>query len=296
MNQPNVKIPASALQEADNNSKSSATDLAPTRFAVFMIDIDVVANGTATTLLQWYQSDLIPQGQPLPLGNTSHAQTLARTVNEAIALSSDKHVTSQDVDMSPSQDNQISENSQPRIVAPYLPPSPPPGTPHRYVLLLFAQLPNYTFPSCYSDISSSASLLGDNTITINVRARLGFDVSEFARVAGLQPNPVAGNFFRVGTDIGPAKRKAIQAWEAKRHKLVKRQHQRTALDASAVATRSLNRVNCVATAAPTSKEPVVATTIFVTATQTLTATETTTKTKTVANQTILVTASAKARS
>jgi phosphatidylethanolamine-binding protein len=70
--------------------------------------------------------------------------------------------------------------------APYVGPSPPPGNPHRYTILLFSQPDSFTFPQSFSSINPPPS----------GSARIGFNITEFIAAAGLGA-PLAGNYFRV---------------------------------------------------------------------------------------------------
>ncbi|KAF1985336.1 PEBP-like protein [Aulographum hederae CBS 113979] len=101
--------------------------LPPTqKYMIFMIDIDVVQNGTATTVLHWFQPDMTLDPQtnlvvPPPQIDTANA-------------------------------------------APYFGPGPPPGPAHRYVQALFAQPgpPTQAFklPSCFAAITQRSGRLG----------------------------------------------------------------------------------------------------------------------------------------
>ncbi|KAK3045101.1 hypothetical protein LTS18_014571, partial [Coniosporium uncinatum] len=101
-----------------------------TKYMIFMIDIDVNQNGTGTTVLHWFQPDLI-------LNPTTNILDPPTTVNAA--------------------------NS-----APYFGPGPPPGPSHRYVQALFAQPPQagrateFALPSCFNAITQRNGRLGFN--------------------------------------------------------------------------------------------------------------------------------------
>ena len=112
---------------------------------VFMIDVDVVAYGTPTTLLHWYQSDfkIDPDTQSLTI------------------------------------------KCDAKFNAPYGGPTPPAGSTHRYVELLFRQQKGYTFPKCFAGY-----------LEPTIPARLSFNMTEFMDVAGLQ-DPVAAKYFTV---------------------------------------------------------------------------------------------------
>ena len=74
---------------------------------------------------------------------------------------------------------------------PYVGPQPIPGPPHIYVLLLFAEPPNYKFPECFEYVKP-----------ITVEARAGFNLTQFVEVTGLQ-KPVAANYFSAQNDMKP---------------------------------------------------------------------------------------------
>ncbi|KAH8690680.1 phosphatidylethanolamine-binding protein [Talaromyces proteolyticus] len=74
--------------------------------------------------------------------------------------------------------------------AEYMAPSPPQGPAHRYVELLFEQPKKYHFPKNFKCHLPKRS-----------EARLGFDVEEFAKEAGMD-RLVAGNWFLVQTGRG----------------------------------------------------------------------------------------------
>jgi hypothetical protein len=309
LNAPNVKIPASALQPASNGAGSNSNaQTQPARFALFMLDIDTIVDGSYTTLLHWYQSDLIPNAGAgaSAIKNSTHVQNVGSTTSDsdsaadedsslATLRSGARTALLRRADDSSSltgtsltgTDSSSSDNG-PRLEVPYLPPTPPPGPSHRYVLALFAQLPNYSFPlSCYSDLASPVAFAtesGGTAYRVNVTARLGFDVNAFARAAGLQPVPVAGNYFKLGNGIGLAKMKARSDsnllsgdWLGRRRvEEVKRQIKRppqpniTPQPKPTDTDRSLRQVECQATASPSdqaSRLEGVPTTVFVTTTK-----------------------------
>ncbi|KAF2500319.1 PEBP-like protein [Lophium mytilinum] len=71
--------------------------------------------------------------------------------------------------------------------APYLQPSPPVGdSPHTYTFLLFPQPDNFTIPSEFASINPPA----------DSSARIGFNISSFAKAAGLMA-PLAANYMQV---------------------------------------------------------------------------------------------------
>ena len=73
----------------------------------------------------------------------------------------------------------------------YLGPGPPPGPPHRYVQLLFAQPDTFTFPACFNNILSPAG-----ATTQDVSGRVGFDINQFLKATNITTRPIAGNYFR----------------------------------------------------------------------------------------------------
>ncbi|KAF9765168.1 hypothetical protein IL306_002595 [Fusarium sp. DS 682] len=75
-------------------------------------------------------------------------------------------------------------------LGPYMPPGPPPGQTHDYVVLLFEQPPNFKVPENYKSYFSN--------ITASVNNRIGFNLTEFTDATELK-QPVAANWFRVST-------------------------------------------------------------------------------------------------
>jgi phosphatidylethanolamine-binding protein len=118
-----------------------------------MIDLDVLFNGTSVTFLHWFQPDL--------------------TLVPSLVLT-------------PGSSNMSTG-------APYIGPAPPPGSPHRYTLLLFSQPAEFAVPDAFSDINPPTDLL----------ARIGFNITEFITAAGLDA-PLAGSYFRVVNASGTA--------------------------------------------------------------------------------------------
>lgn len=74
----------------------------------------------------------------------------------------------------------------------YLGPGPPPGPPHRYVQLLFAQPAGYSFPACFNNIVTPKG--ADPASSVD--GRVGFDINQFLKAANIQTRPIAGNYFR----------------------------------------------------------------------------------------------------
>ncbi|CZR45816.1 uncharacterized protein FPRO_15008 [Fusarium proliferatum ET1] len=75
-------------------------------------------------------------------------------------------------------------------LVPYMPPGPPPGQTHNYVVLLFEQPPNFKVPDSYK--TSFAN------ITTSINNRIGFNLTDFTEATELK-KPVAANWFRVST-------------------------------------------------------------------------------------------------
>lgn len=117
------------------------------QYLVLMIDLDVPRNDTTVPLLHWYQPDLIIKNKKSRVLSVQH---LSKRQN-----------------------------------AKYIAPSPPPGSPHRYVQVLFEQPDRYSFPPEFDKYLGKKS-----------EARLGFEIKEFIRAAKLD-EPVAGSWFLV---------------------------------------------------------------------------------------------------
>ncbi|OKL57043.1 hypothetical protein UA08_07378 [Talaromyces atroroseus] len=83
--------------------------------------------------------------------------------------------------------------------ADYVGPQPPPGPRHVYVLLLFVQPSDFLFPECYSRV-----------FPISIPTRVGFDIGQFMRIAGLD-EPVAANYFVAGNPT-PASTPIPRIW------------------------------------------------------------------------------------
>lgn len=140
-----------------------------------MIDIDVIQNDTATTILHWFQPDLIVEAPPtaMPTG------AIQSNTQMNLVLDTSKDITG------------TSSPAGPNGAADYLDPGPPPGPPHRYVQVLFSQPANFSVPPCFSNIMSQP---GGGPI--NVQGRVGFDIAQFIQATGLAKRPIAGNYFR----------------------------------------------------------------------------------------------------
>ncbi|EED15411.1 conserved hypothetical protein [Talaromyces stipitatus ATCC 10500] len=78
-----------------------------------------------------------------------------------------------------------SDSNMPKAM--YAGPAPPPGPAHRYVEVIFKQPERYELPADFEKFL-------ENTIA----ARLGFDIEQFVKEAGLS-EPVAGNWFLTAT-------------------------------------------------------------------------------------------------
>ncbi|KAB8232021.1 MFS transporter [Aspergillus alliaceus] len=153
----------------------SAHDLNPkSTYLLLFIDLDVLYEKNATTVLHWYQPDMVPVFKP----NTNTKSNLRHfdKVNQ--------------------YSNGILANQS--IGAEYIAPQPPPYSRHRYVYLLYNQRPNYSLPKCYSHIFPPT-----------IEARGGFDTRQFVDVTGLGA-PVAGNYFFVEYD-GPVIKPTVRA-------------------------------------------------------------------------------------
>lgn len=119
------------------------------KYLVLMIDLDVPRNDTTLPLLHWYQPDLIIKDKKSRVLSIPHSSKQQK--------------------------------------AKYIAPSPPPGSPHRYVQVLFVQPDHYIFPREFEKYLGKKS-----------EARLGFEIKEFIRAAKLD-EPLAGNWFLVQT-------------------------------------------------------------------------------------------------
>jgi hypothetical protein len=157
---------------------------------VFMIDTDVVQGNTQTTVLHWFQPDLVPEGDNLVLvGNVS--TNLLLKVDDAVA----KRKQRRQAPPLPPGATPGPNNVNPALVGAtaqtvYLGPGPPPGPPHRYVQVLFAQPRNFTFPACFQNILTPPGQAPDPV------GRVGFDLNQFIKAAKLPTRPLAGNYFR----------------------------------------------------------------------------------------------------
>jgi phosphatidylethanolamine-binding protein len=76
--------------------------------------------------------------------------------------------------------------------APYVGPQPVPGPRHTYVLLLFEQPGQYTFPECFSRM-----------LLISAETRAGFNLDLFIKVVGL-PEPIAASYFTAQNEEKPS--------------------------------------------------------------------------------------------
>jgi len=155
------------------------------RFMVMMIDIDVIRDNVATTVLHWFQPDLIMQGAaapPAPAVGNGTIPSLAVNKDGEVKLEIAKgaSITGQDLPA-----------NQPDGQAAYFGPGPPPGPPHRYVQVLFAQPRNFSVPACFKNI-----LTNPNAAGADKQARVGFDINQFLAAAQVNPRPIAGNYFR----------------------------------------------------------------------------------------------------
>jgi phosphatidylethanolamine-binding protein (PEBP) family uncharacterized protein len=158
------------------------------KFMVMMIDIDVVQQNFQTTVLHWFQPDLVLEGASAgaiappsaPGANTTSmfAQSLAGTWSRLIKSPKQNSITGATLPA-----NSIGQ-------ANYLAPGPPPGPAHRYVQVLFAQPSNFSVPACFQNVLSTPGNASANG------QRLGFDIIQFLVASGVRTRPIAGNFFR----------------------------------------------------------------------------------------------------
>jgi phosphatidylethanolamine-binding protein (PEBP) family uncharacterized protein len=147
------------------------------RFMIFMIDIDVIQDNIATTVLHWFQPDLIMQGGAMAAMAAAPGGVPPNTPM-VLAVNETKSITG------------VSLPAGPNGQAAYFGPGPPPGPPHRYVQVLFAQPRNFSVPACFQNIISQPD--GPS----NVQQRVGFDIAQFLVAAKVNPRPIAGNYFR----------------------------------------------------------------------------------------------------
>jgi phosphatidylethanolamine-binding protein (PEBP) family uncharacterized protein len=170
--QPTVTVPAVQLLNANGQ-------MAPDqRFMVLMIDIDVIQNNVATTVLHWFQPDLAMQAGAVSAMAAAPGSVPPNTPMVLAVVNETKSITGTALPVGPvGQAN-------------YLPPGPPPGPPHRYVQVLFAQPKNFSVPACFQNIISAPDA------PTNVQQRVGFDISQFLAAGKINPRPIAGNYFR----------------------------------------------------------------------------------------------------
>ncbi|TID27051.1 hypothetical protein E2P81_ATG01506 [Venturia nashicola] len=224
------------------------------RFMVFMIDIDVIQQDVATTVLHWFQPDLImeasvqapptsipvpappveppiippgvppidppgvppidPPGAPpivpgAPLGapptstigallpaNVPSAAPLEKAMATAAYLGLPPAIRLFKAPREDSITDQTLPANAPDGQASYFGPGPPPGPPHRYVQVLFAQPKNFSIPACYQNI-----LTNPNAPNKSKMSRVGFDIMGFLKAAKVNPRPIAGNYFRASNPI-----------------------------------------------------------------------------------------------
>jgi hypothetical protein len=161
---------------------------------IFMIDTDVVRNNVATTVLHWFQPDLMPQGDSLvlfgnpPASANPNKPNILLAVNET--LNSARLLRRQQPTPDPNDPTGLGPGTfGTRAQAPYFGPGPPPGPPHRYVQVLFAQPDNFTIPDCFANIITPPGVTDRS-------GRVGFDIDQFLRASGVRARPLAGNYFR----------------------------------------------------------------------------------------------------
>ncbi|KAF2673758.1 PEBP-like protein [Microthyrium microscopicum] len=188
---PSLMIPQSTLVSADGKLATNS------KFMIFMIDIDVVRDNVATTVLHWFQPDLIPEGNSLVLTGTNTSSVLLKvspgaTYNPTSAVLND--FRKRQLPPLPPPPAANPNNLAPgalgtRAQAVYFGPAPPPGPPHRYVQVLFAQPANFSVPACFQNIVAQPGATPDRT------GRVGFDIAQFLRASRVNTRPLAGNFF-----------------------------------------------------------------------------------------------------
>ncbi|KIW04643.1 uncharacterized protein PV09_04388 [Verruconis gallopava] len=146
------------------------------RFMVMMIDTDVVQQNIRTTVLHWFQPDLVidttSQGGIMP--QSAPGTNASSLVTQALSGNMTRLVKS-------STQSSVGQTN-------YLPPGPPPGPAHRYVQVLFAQPSNFSVPACFQNVLSKG---GNST-----EQRLGFDINQFLAATNVVTRPIAGNYFR----------------------------------------------------------------------------------------------------
>ncbi|MDI1484872.1 MAG: hypothetical protein OHK93_000006 [Ramalina farinacea] len=108
-------------------------------FFLIMLDLDIAVNATfRTTLVQWMAQGLVNEGS--------------------------------------SQNLSAASTEQDSIIAPYISPNPMAGTgKHRYLILLFAQPPQFQFPEAFDYLNRPT----------NETLRAALNVTKFAAAAGL---------------------------------------------------------------------------------------------------------------
>jgi hypothetical protein len=156
---------------------------------VFMIDEDVVQQGIRTTVLHWFQPDMVVAGPaqqggimpPSAAGaNTALAQSMVAGMTR-LAVATQQQAIAGASAVAPSPVGQTD----------YLPPGPPPGPPHRYVQILYAQPPGFTVPPCFQNVLSVPG-----NPQANAQNRLGFDINQFLTASNIRTRPIAGSYFR----------------------------------------------------------------------------------------------------
>jgi hypothetical protein len=175
--QPTVTVPAVMLLGPNGQM------LPDQRFMVFMIDIDVIQNNVATTVLHWFQPDLVMQTGAMATMAQAPGGIPPNTPMVLAVMNETKSITGTSIPAGP--------NGQ----ANYLGPGPPSGPPHRYVQVLFAQPRNFSVPTCFQNIVSQPDG------TTDVQQRVGFDISQFLVAAKVNPRPIAGNYFRAQNPV-----------------------------------------------------------------------------------------------
>ncbi|PLN83102.1 citrate synthase [Aspergillus taichungensis] len=141
-----------------------------TKYLLLFVDLDVIYGSLSTVVLHWYQ----PGMEASPIAKPGPDRYRA------------PRIVLQPPSPPPHHRGVLVNTTS---GAEYIAPQPPQGqNHHRYVYLLFRQPTTYTFPECFAHIFPPA-----------LDARVGFDVRQFVRVAGLDA-PVAASYFFVERD------------------------------------------------------------------------------------------------
>ena len=163
------------------------------RFMVFMIDEDVVQQGIRTTFLHWLQPDMAVAGPAVPAaGGIMPPSAPGSSTSSALAQSMAAGMSQ--LAVAPPQRAIAGANTTPPTAVgqtDYLPPGPPPGPPHRYVYVLYAQPQGFTVPQCFQNVLSVPG-----NPQANIQNRLGFDINQFIAASNVRTRPIAGSYLR----------------------------------------------------------------------------------------------------